>query len=58
MKKNLICIFFNYYGLLYKDNKQVIDNNTLVAITILIAEANPKEKEVLVDLVMNFICSE
>lgn len=33
-----------------------IDNNTLVAITILIAESNPKEKEVLVDLIMIFIC--
>lgn len=54
----LFIYFLNYYGLLYKDNKQVIDNNTLVAITILIAESNPKEKEVLVDLVMNFICGE
>ena len=33
----------------------VIDNNTLVAVTILIAQSDPKEKEVLVDLVMNFL---
>ena len=45
----------NYYDLLYVDNKQVIDNNTLVAITLLIAESNPKEKEVLVDLILNFL---
>ncbi len=45
----------NYYDLLFVDNKQVIDNNTLVAITLLIAESNPKEKEVLIDLVLNFL---
>ena len=47
-----------FYNILYKNNKQVIDNNTLVAITILIAESNPKEKEVLVDLIMNFLDKE
>lgn len=36
----------------------VIDNNTLVAVTILIAQSDPKEKEVLVDLVMNFLNGE
>ena len=52
----LFIYFLNFYNILYKDNKQVIDNNTLVAVTILIAESNPKEKEVLTDLVMNFLC--
>jgi len=33
----------------------VIDNNTLATLTLLIAESNPKEKEMLVDIVMNFI---
>ena len=51
----LFIYFLNYYNILYKDNKQIIDNNTLVALTILIAESNPKEKEILVDLVMNFL---
>ena len=36
----------------------VIDNNTLVAVTILIAQSDPKEKEVLVNLVMNFLKGE
>ena len=36
----------------------IIDNNTLVAVTILIAQSDPKEKEVLVDLVMNFLKGE
>ena len=44
-----------FYDLLYKDDKQVIDNNTLVALTLLIAESNPKEKEILVDLIINLI---
>ena len=51
----LFIYFLNYYDILYKDNNQVIDNNTLVAITLLIAQSNPKEKEVLTDLVMNFL---
>lgn len=54
----LFIYFLNYYDLLYKDNKQVIDNNTLVAITILIAQSNPKEKEVIIDLLMNFLIKD
>ena len=50
--------FLNYYGLLYNKKGMVIDNNTLVAVTILIAQSDPKEKEVLVDLVMNFLKGE
>ena len=51
----LFIYFLNFYNILYTDNMQVIDNNTLVALTLLIAESNPKEKEILVDLVMNFL---
>ena len=51
----LFIYFLNYYGILYRENKQVIDNNTLTALTLLIAESNPKEKEVIIDLVMNFL---
>ena len=47
--------FLNRYNILYKDNKQIIDNNTLTALTLLIAESNPKEKELMVDLIMNFL---
>ena len=54
----LFIYFLNYYGLLYNENGMVIDNNTLVAVTILIAQSDPKEKEVLVDLVMNFLKGE
>ena len=51
----LFIYFLNFYGLLYKNEKQIIDNNTLTAMTLLIAESNPKEKEIIVDLVMNFL---
>ena len=51
----LFIYFLEFYNLLYKNGKQVIDNHTLVAITLLIAESNPKEKDILIDLVMNFL---
>ena len=50
----LFIYFLEFYNILYIENKQIIDNNTLVAITLLIAESNPKEKNILTDLVMNF----
>ena len=54
----LFIYFLNYYGILYKNEKQIIDNNTLTALTLLIAESNPKEKEVIIDLIMNFLNSD
>ncbi len=51
----LFIYFLNFYNILYKENRQVIDNNTLTALTLLIAESNPKEKEIIIDLVMNFL---
>ena len=54
----LFIYFLEFYNILYKENVQVIDNNTLVAITLLIAESNPKEKDILIDLVMNFLNNE
>ena len=51
----LFIYFLEFYNILFKDNKRIIDNNTLVALTLLIAQSNPKEKDILVDLVMNFL---
>ena len=51
----LFIYFLEFYNILYKDNTRVIDNNTLVAITLLVAESNPKEKDILIDLIMNFL---
>ncbi len=54
----LFIYFLKFYNILYNEKGQVIDNNTLVAITLLIAESNPKEKNILIDLVMNFLVSK
>ena len=51
----LFIYFLNYYNILYKDEVKVIDNNTLVSLTLLIAESKKKKKEILTDLVMNFL---
>ena len=51
----LFIYFLEFYNILYKNGLQVIDNNTLVAVTLLIAQSNPKEKDILIDLVMNFL---
>lgn len=53
----LFIYFLNFYGILFKNGVQTIDNNTLAALTLLIAESNPREKEVIIDLVMNFLCN-
>ncbi len=54
----LFIYFLKFYDILNNENGQVIDNNTLVAITLLIAQSNPKEKDILIDLVMNFLKNE
>lgn len=51
----LFLYFLDYYNILYRNDKKALDDNTLVAITLLIAQSNPKEKEILIDLVMNFL---
>ena len=51
----LFIYFLQIYDILYKENKRIIDNNTLTALTLLIAESNPKEKDIIIDLVMNFL---
>ena len=57
--KRIAAVLFIYFleknNILYRNEVQSIDNNTLVAITLLIAQSNPKEKNILVDLVMNFL---
>ena len=51
----LFIYYLKFYDILYKDDKELIDNNTLTALTLLIAESNPKEKEILINLIMNFL---
>ncbi len=51
----LFIYFLHFYNILTIENKDVIDNNTLAALTILIAESNPKEKNIMIDLIMNIL---
>ena len=51
----LFIYFLNFYDILYKDGQKIIDNNALTALTLLIAESNPREKEIIIDLIMNFL---
>lgn len=53
----LFIYFLQFYDILYKNDRPIIDNNTLTALTLLIAESNPKEKDVLIGLIMNFLNS-
>ena len=67
IEENSVCLLFEhtatdgkvynvqFYNILSKKGKQVIDNNTLVALTLLIVQSNPKEKNLTIDLVMNFL---
>ncbi|MEE1100005.1 MAG: hypothetical protein U0K86_00795 [Agathobacter sp.] len=41
--------------MLYKDDVKRISDGELVAITLMIAESNPEEKEIMISLVMNFL---
>jgi prophage maintenance system killer protein len=47
--------FLNFYGLLRKDGKNIVEPETLVAITLFVAGSNAKEKDVLIDLIMNML---
>ena len=40
---------------LYKNNKKILSDSTLVALTLLIAESKPQEKEIMINIVMNFL---
>ena len=51
----LFIYFLQFYDILYVNDEAIIDNNTLASLTLLIAESNPKEKELLIQLIMNFL---
>ena len=57
-KRIAATLFINFLfknGHLYRNNKQIISNEALVAITILTAESNPNEMEIIVKLIMNLL---
>lgn len=46
----LFIYFLQFYKIIYKEDKFVIDNNTLVTLTLLIAQSNPRGKMLLLIL--------
>ena len=57
-KRIAASLFINFLyknNYLYYDNKQIISNEALVAITILTAESNPNEMEIIIKLIMNLL---
>lgn len=57
--KRIAATMFIYFldrnGALFDDGQKIIDDSTLVAITIMIAESKPEEKSAMVALVMHFL---
>ena len=47
--------FLNKNNALFKDERQIISNSALVAITLMVAESRPEEKEIMVTLIMRFL---
>ena len=41
--------------ILFKDGQKIISDSTLVAITLLLAESKPEEKEIMINIIMNFL---
>ena len=41
---------------IFADGNKLIDDHTLVALTIMIAESKPDEKEMMISVIMNCIC--
>lgn len=48
-------IFSNKNNVPFKDKEKIISNSTLIAITLLLAESRPKEKEIMINVIMNFL---
>ena len=45
--------FLDQNGVLFQDGRKLIEDYTLVALTIMIAESRPEEKEMMISVIMN-----
>ena len=52
---SIFLYFLNKNNLLFKDKEKIISDSTLVAITLLLAESKPEEKEIMINVIMNFL---
>lgn len=48
-------MFFAKNNILYRNNQKVLSNSTLVSLTLMIAESNPAEKDIMIMLTMNLL---
>ena len=57
--KRIAAAIFLYFldknGVLFTDGEKLIDDHTLVALTIMIAESKPAEMEMMITVIMNCI---
>lgn len=57
--KRIAATMFLYFldknGVLFANGEKLIDDHTLVALTIMIAESKPEEKEMMISVIMNCI---
>lgn len=52
----LFLYFLNFYELLKREGKNIMEPELLVAVTLFVAQSNSKEKDVVIDLIMNMLC--
>ena len=52
---SIFLYFLKKNNLLFKNDKKIISDSTLVAITLLLAESKPEEKEIMINVIMNFL---
>ena len=52
---SIFIYFLNKNNLLFRNGEKIISDSSLVAITLLLAESKPEEKEMMVKVVMNFL---
>lgn len=55
VEESLFLEFLARNNALYRDDNKIISDGALVAITLMIAESRPEEKDIMVNLVMNFL---
>ena len=59
--KRIAAAMFLYFldknGALFDEGKKLIDDHALVALTIMIAESKPEEKEMMISVIMNCLSS-
>ena len=55
VEESLFLEFLARNNALYRDDNKIISDGALVAITLMIAESRPEEKDIMVNFVMKFL---